>query len=80
MTESDAAVAIIPLLEGSPNEASSLARDMLYLRVLNGCQMNPANGSGHGDGGVRRRRGSTFDCVLSWTAMITDKCPATESP
>ncbi len=80
MTESDAAIAIIPLLEGSLNKASSLAIDTLYSRVLNGCQMKAANGSGRGDGGVQSRIGSTFDCVLSWTAMITDVCPATESP
>jgi hypothetical protein len=59
--DADGGVALMPLLDSAVNEKSSLANDMLYSCLLNGCQTKAARGSGLGDGGIRNRTGTTFD-------------------
>jgi hypothetical protein len=73
-------VALMLLLDLAVNEESSLAKDMLYSCLLNGCQTKAARGSGMGDGRILNRIGLTFDWVLSCTPTINIAVPVMESP
>ena len=79
-TDSDGSVATAPLSTSAAKELSFMDSETEYSRLLNGCQMKAANGSGLGEGGKRKVRGSTLDCVLSWIPTMTDVEPMTESP